>query len=130
MKLLTIISDGVGNPIADVTELLSKHDIDIRDIDFNQMGGESFLSLAVSEYDKSLELLVNAGFRAISNDIVLLRAEDRPGALAEIARNMAENSIEIRSLTLVNTKSQTPVVAVATSDNEKVRSLYASQVVN
>jgi len=130
MKLLTIVSDNTRNPIAEVTELLAKHEIDIRDIDFSQMGVDSCLSLAVSDYDKGLELLMDAGYQVISNDIVLIRAEDRPGALAEIAKKLGDQGVAIRSLTLVNSSANVTLVAVATSDNKKVRELYADQAVN
>ncbi|MFK7733134.1 MAG: hypothetical protein AB8B48_16060 [Pseudomonadales bacterium] len=130
MKLLTILSDNIRNPISEVTELLAKHKVDIRDIDFNQMGADSYLSLAVSDYDKGFELLMGAGYQVISNDIVLIRTEDRPGALAEISKKLSENGVAIRSLTLVNAHANDPLVAVATSDNKRVRELYADQAVN
>lgn len=130
MKLLTILSDSTRNPIAEVTDLLANHHVDIRDIDFNQMGSDSYLSLAVSDYDKGFELLMGAGYQVISNDIVLIRTEDRPGALAEISKKLSENGVAIRSLTLVNAHANDPLVAVATSDNKKVRELYAEQAVN
>jgi len=130
MKLLTILSDTTRNPIAEVTELLARQEIDIRDIDFSQLGAASYLSLAVSDYDRGLELLMAAGYQVISNDIVLIRAEDRPGALAEIAKKLSDQGVAIRSLTLVNSSSNIPLVAVATSDNNKVRELYTEQLVN
>lgn len=130
MKLLTILSDSTRNPIAEVTDLLANHNVDIRDIDFNQMGSDSYLSLAVSDYDKGFELLMGAGYQVISNDIVLIRTEDRPGALAEISKKLSENGVAIRSLTLVNAHANVPLVAVATSDNKKVRELYSEHAVN
>lgn len=130
MKLLTILSDSTRNPIAEVTDLLANHNVDIRDIDFNQMGADSCLSLAVSDYDKGFELLMGAGYQVISNDIVLIRTEDRPGALAEISKKLSENGVAIRSLTLVNAHANVPLVAVATSDNAKVRELYSDHAVN
>ena len=130
MKLLTILSDSARNPIAEVTDLLANHKVDIRDIDFNQMGSDSYLSLAVSDYDKGFELLMGAGYQVISNDIVLIRTEDRPGALAEISKKLSENGVAIRSLTLVNAHANVPLVAVATSDNSKVRELYSDHAVN
>ena len=61
------VKTSTRNPIAEVTELLAKHEVDIRDIDFSQMGADSCLSLAVSDYDKGLELLMGAGYQVISN---------------------------------------------------------------
>ncbi len=130
MKLLTIVTENSRNPIAEVTELLTKEGVDIRDIDFNQYGSDAYLSLAVSDYDKGLRLLLDAGYQTVSNDTVLIHTEDRPGALATLSRTLAENGVRIRSLTLVNHNSDTPLVAVATSDNDSVRKIFADKVVN
>lgn len=130
MKLLTVICESSGNPIADITALLSDNGIDIRDIDFQQMGDNAFLSLAVSQHDRSLALLMNAGYQTVSNEIVLLRGEDRPGALAEISRMLMEQGVAIRSLTLMANNAEGALIALATSDNEKVRAIFAGQIVN
>ncbi len=78
MKRITIICKAAFNPVTEATELLGRHDINIQDIDFNQFGEDAFLRIAVSDYDTSLSLLINGGFKAVSDDIVLVRGEDRP----------------------------------------------------
>ncbi|MBR9912829.1 MAG: hypothetical protein GYB33_21010 [Gammaproteobacteria bacterium] len=130
MKLITIICKAAVNPVTEVTELLGQEQINIEDIDFNQFGEEAFLSIAVSDYDRSLALLTGAGFNAVSDDVVLLRGEDRPGELAEIARALTNRGVQIRSLTLMEISSGGAVVAITTSDNAAVREAFSDQVVN
>lgn len=130
MKRITIICKATFNPVTEVAELLGKHNINIRDIDFNQIGEEACLTVAVSDYDQSLALLTHAGFNAVSDDVVLLRGEDRPGELAHIARTLTERGVQIRSLTLMQTCRAGAVVAVSTSDNDTVREIFAGQIVN
>jgi hypothetical protein len=130
MKLLTILCGPTDNPITRVTTLLGNHDIDIRSIDFSEVGGQAFLNLAVSDYDAALKLLVEAGYQTVSNEIVLLRTEDRPGALAQLAQQISNHGIGIRSLTLMQADSEAIVCAVATTDNPRVRELFGSDVVN
>ena len=113
-----------------VTELLGEHGIDIRSIDFVEHGDEAWLNLAVSDHDRALALLIDQGYRAVSNDIVLLRTRDEPGALAQVARRITDHGIAIRSLTLMQIGDAGLVVAVATSDNPAVRELFGDAVLN
>lgn len=130
MKLLTIIGAQADNLVTRVTELLGERNIDIRSMDFSESGGQAFLNLAVSDYDAALKTLVEAGYQTVSNDIVLLRTEDRPGALAQVSRQITDQGIGIRSLTLMQVDSEGIVCAVATTDNPRVRELFGANVVN
>ena len=130
MKLLTIICRSTDNPVTRVAELLGEQGIDIRSMDFTERGDQAFLNLAVSDYDQALALLVGAGYQTVSNDIVLLRTEDQPGALAQVSRQITDQGIGIRSLTLMQVDSEGVVCAVATTDNPRVRELFSADVVN
>lgn len=130
MKLLTIICQSTENPVTRVAELLGERGIDIRSMDFSERGDQAFLNLAVSDYDQALALLIGAGYQTVSNDIVLLRTEDQPGALAQVSRRITDQGIGIRSLTLMQVDSEGIVCAVATTDNPRVRELFSADVVN
>lgn len=130
MKLLTIICRSTDNPVTRVAELLGEQGIDIRSMDFTERGDQAFLNLAVSDYDQALALLVGAGYQTVSNDIVLLRTADQPGALAQVSRQITDQGIGIRSLTLMQVDSEGVVCAVATTDNPRVRKLFSADVVN
>lgn len=129
MRSITIVFKAAANPMTEVTQLLGEQAINIQDIDFKQFGDDAFLSVAVSDYDRALSLLIGKGFNTISDEIVLLRGEDRPGELARISRSLTELGVDIRSLTLMDVDAGVPVVAVSTTDNERVRKVFAGQVV-
>jgi hypothetical protein len=130
VKLLTILCESTDNPVTRVAELLGGHGIDIRTMDFSEHGDRAFLNLAVSDYDQALALLIGAGYQTVSNDIVLLRTADRPGALAKVSRRLTDQGIGIRSLTLMQVDREGIVCAVATTDNPRVRELFGDDVVN
>lgn len=130
MKLLTIICDSTENPVTRVAELLSAEGIDIRTMDFVEHGAQAFLNLAVSDHDAALALLIGAGYKTVSNDIVLIRTEDKPGVLARVSRKISDQGIGIRSLTLMQVDSEGIVCAIATTDNPRVRELFGNDVVN
>ena len=130
MKLLSVICESSENPVTRIAELLGERDIDIRSMDISAQGDRAFLNLAVSDYDTALALLIAAGYQVVSNDIVLLRTEDRPGALAQVSRKISDQGIGIRSLSLMQVDREGIVCAVATTDNPRVRALFGADVVN
>lgn len=130
MNTITIICKNNRNPVTEVTELLAQKDINISDINFQQFGENAFLSISLEDYDAGLSHLLEAGFHAVPDDIVLVRGEDRPGALAKISRTLTEENVQIRSLTLMEINSSGAILALATNDNETVRKLFADQIVN
>ena len=66
IKRITVIGDDWPGTLAEVTELLSGMDIDIRDISTKIVADDAFLTLVVSDYDRSLNALISAGFNAIA----------------------------------------------------------------
>ncbi len=130
MKQITILCKQDSNPLTEVAELLGNHNVDIRDINYQQIGEQPFLNLITNDNDQSLALLTGAGYLAIADETLLLQQDDRPGALAAISRSVTDAGIQIRSLTLVVQESSHTVVAISTSDNAKVRELFSGRVLN
>jgi hypothetical protein len=75
----------------------------------------------------SLAVLTSAGYNAVTEDVLLARVEDRPGALAQLSRRLGEAQLDIRGLNMVQRNDGWAVVAIATSDNAKAREILAGQ---
>jgi len=118
------------NPVTEVTELLSAEGLDIRDLNFQQLGQDSLLSVTADDYDKCLAVLAAADYSALSDETVLIRAEDRPGALAKLSRTITDLGVDIRSLSIVNICGADDIVAVSTSDNSTVREHFHEMLLN
>ncbi len=129
MKQMSIICKG-GSPVTEITELLGAHDIDIRDLNFHHQGDDAILNLVADDSDKCWQLLTEHGYAVIADETLLLKVEDKLGMLAKVSRSIADLGVDIRSLTLLNINNGGDVVAVSTSDNDKVRALYGEQVIN
>jgi hypothetical protein len=129
MKQISIMSRS-DNTVAELTALLSANDLDIRDMSFVSAGNNGVINLRVEDCDTCLALLAANGYDAISDETLLLKLADRPGALAGLSRQISDAGIAIRSLTLVGTQEKEGVVAISTSDNSAVRALYPDTVIN
>ena len=130
VKRITVIGDDRPGTLAEVTEILGQSGIDIRDISANTMGDDAFLTLQVTEYDRALNVLMAAGFNAISEESVVIRIEDKPGALAAIARRLADEDIDIRGISMLHQNGNHSAVAISSNDDGRVRSLFADQLYN
>ena len=130
MRQLTIVSRSYRDLVADITELLARNEIDIRNIDSHLAGQDAYIKLVVSNYDKSLTLLTEAGYNAVSDDSVLLRVIDRPGSLARISREIADHGINTRAITMLHNDNGYTVAAISTDCNSKVREIFQDSLVN
>lgn len=130
MQRITIVCKANENPVIEITALLANHQINIEGFDFNQFGESAYLSISVSDYDASLSLLKNRGYSAVSDDAVLIRGDNRPGELAEIARTLADAGVQIRSIAIMEASPGYGVAAITTDRNDVVREIFSEQLVN
>ena len=130
MKKISVLCRGGNNPVTEITELLGNHGIDIRDINYQEFGAHAVLTLVPDKIDETLSLLASSDYSALSDDTVLIQVEDKPGVLGQISRGISDLGVDIRSLTLMTIGDNTDVVAVSTTDNDKVRMHYAEQLIN
>ena len=129
MKQISIICK-TPNPVTDITELLSDNGLDIRDMNFRKLGGDGVISLIADDHDKCLAVLNEAGYSALTDETLLISAEDKPGALARLSRTITDQGVDIRSLTLVEIHDAIDIVAISTTDNDKVRRLFKATLLN
>ena len=130
MKQITIVSPNQPEVMSLITELLTENQIDIRHFDSYVAGDDLFIKLLVDDYDRGLSVLTAANYQAIPEETVLVRVEDKPGALAQIARKMTDQRINVRSVTLVHQGQQYWSVAISSDCNDRVREIFKDVLVN
>lgn len=131
MKRVTVISRDYPGLLADISELLAGKGLDIRDLVAQQPDGDHcFLTLLLSDYDLGLKTLTEAGYKTVSEEVVLIRIADRPGELARVARTLADNNIGLRAVSMVHEGEDHNAVAVSSDDNDGVRKLFRKQLVH
>lgn len=124
MKQITVVGRDRPGVLAELAELLLAEGLDIRDVESQIVGEDLFLKLVLSDYDRGLAVLAAAGYQAIPRENVLLRIEDEPGALARLARRLADAGIDIRGISLVHQSGQHCAVAISSSDDARVREIF------
>ena len=123
MKQITIITENRAGEVAEITALLAGLEINIVNIEIEKGEELGVITLAVDKYDAALRALREAGFQAISQDALVVRLEDRPGALAEIAARFKDEAIELRSMHIIQRKTGRAHVSIVTTDNKRASEL-------
>jgi hypothetical protein len=65
----------------------------------------------------------------MSDEVLTLQVENVPGALARVASELAEASLDIRMMRTVSRQAESCIVTIATSDNEQAKHLLADRLV-
>lgn len=131
MKQITIVSNNRPGLAAEITEALATHNINIENIDAETAGDTAVAILTVDRYDDALNVLNTIpNIRAVSEDAILIRLADKPGALAEIARRFKDANINLRSLRFIHKDSGHGIVAICTERSEEALELVRDVLIS
>ena len=119
MKQLTVLVPNQPGQLAKISEVLAARGINIEDFDVESHGADGLISLTVDKYDAALRALRDAGFRAVTQDTLLIRLEDKPGALAAVAVRLKDAGIDLRSMHIVRRTESVSIATLVTDQNAK-----------
>ena len=114
MKQLTIVAPDRPGLLAEVTDSLAADGINIETFDAEAVGSAAIIRLTVDQYDKALQSLHRAGHAPVTEDALLIQLDDKPGALAAVAKRFRDAGVNMRSLRIVHTSGGQTVAAIAT----------------
>lgn len=129
MRSIRVVVPNRPGLLAELTEVLAARGIDIAQIVVETHDAGAVVRMEVEDEDAALGVLTDAGYHAVSDDVLLARIEDRPGSLAALSRRLADARLDIRSLHHVRRESGFALVAVSTDDNLRARELLGPAAV-
>jgi hypothetical protein len=112
MKKITIVDTDRPGLLADITKILAEQNININYIEADAHKDIGIVILSVDKYDEALNSLKNANFYAFTENVIILKLKDQPGALAKIAMRFKEADINMRSIRIVKRENDFAIVAV------------------
>jgi hypothetical protein len=96
MKDLTVIMDDQPGKLADLGEATGRAGINIAGLCAMVGDGKGFIHILVEDEAAAREALEGAGIRvADEREAVVVDLHDKPGAMGEIARDLAEAGVNI-----------------------------------
>jgi hypothetical protein len=129
MKQIVIVTQNRAGLLADISEALAAREINIETIDAEEVHDLAVVELTVDRYDEALQSLRDAGFEAVTEDALLIRLRDEPGALAKVARRFKEANIDLRSVRIIRRQRGSTLVALATERTEEAKALVKEYLV-
>jgi hypothetical protein len=85
--------------------------------------------LQAEPYDEALRILTDSGYHAVSEEVLVIRIKDEPGALAKVATRFCEPQININAMRIIRRDGGWASVIISTNDNERARTLLADCLV-
>src|ERR1039457_5192092 len=130
MKQITIITpaDRPGT-VADIAERLAARGVNIVEMNASDDHVHGVIILEAEPYDEALRALADAGYHAISEDLLAIRIKDELGARAKVPARFRGPKINIHSMRFARRDGGWATVILTTSDNVRARELLADCLV-
>ena len=117
-RIVIMARDEVG-VLADITTTLAHANINLESINTQVNGEHGTIILSTDDTDRALIALADAGYSAVTDEAMLIRLKDEPGALARIAQRFSEAGINIRSVHILDRKDGVATIALSTSPEDR-----------
>lgn len=127
MQRITVVSHNRPGVLAEVTDLLAFKGISMISIVAEARGSDGVIHIDLDDKDcdAALAELTAACYNAVTEDVLLARIQDRPGAVAHLSRRLLEANLDVRGLNMVQRDDGWAVVAIATNDNTLAREVLS-----
>jgi len=94
-KQLAVFLENRPGMLAEVTDTLAEAKINIYAITTSDTVDHSVIRLVVSDYRKAQHVFEERGTLVVEDDVLMIDGTNKPGALAAIAKKLADGKINI-----------------------------------
>ena len=114
-RIIIMVNNEVG-VLADITGLLAGAGINVESMNTQTARERGAIIMTVNDTDHALSILNQAGYKAVSDDSVVVRLRDEPGALAGVADRLKQAGVNIQNLHILARQDGYALIALTTSD--------------
>ena len=82
----------------------------------------------MDQCDRALRVLRNAGWNAITEDALIVRVKDEPGAIAHLAKRFRDANLQVRSMRIVQHHGDWGASAVSAEPMEEAQALVKDEL--
>ena len=129
MKQLTVLVRNEVGVAATIAACLADRGVNIEEIDIEGVEDRGIVVLKVDRYDDALRALSEEGFHVVTQDALLVRLEDKPGALAAIAMRLKDARLDLRSMHILRRDEGGTIASLVSSDNAKAADILRNVLV-
>ena len=124
-RIVVMANNQVG-VIADITAVLANAGINLESIDTEASSEQEAVVLTTDNSDRALYVLNQAGYKAVGDEVLVLRLRDEPGALAQVAENLKQAGVNIQSMHILNRHGGYAMIALTTNDRARTLDAISS----
>lgn len=132
MKQITIVTETKAGLVAEISEVLGSPGININSLVAPDTPGHyGVVVLTVDRYDEALVALRDASYPAVTEDGIVVRIPDDPGALAKLSRRFYDANIGLRSARIIRRdRNGFGLAALCTECTEKAPDLVRDVLIS
>jgi hypothetical protein len=123
MKQIAVVAPSRAGVLAEMTQALADAGVNIDTLDAESAGEQGVVVLTVDRYDVALQALHRAGFTAVTEDALLIKLSDEPGALAAVMMRFKDASLNVRSVRFMCRRDGYAVVAIGVERTDEAVAL-------
>lgn len=129
-RIIVMVKNEVG-VIADIARCLANADINMKTINTEATSEKGVIIITTDQDDLALQVLTREGFKAVTDEPLVIRLRDEPGALAKVAERFKTAQVNIQSLHILDRRADHATVAISLSpeDRTKAESLLDGETI-
>lgn len=128
IRQISVFVENKKGSLVQITETLSRENIDLRAMSIADTQDFGILRLIVSDTDKAVDILRKENCIVSVNEVTGVRMQNKPGALATVVKVLDDNNINMEYMYAFN--GSTPhhsYLVLRVDDNEKVAQLLLQE---
>ena len=126
---IVILANNQVGVIADITKILADAGINLESINTEATEEQGALILTTDNTDHALYVLNQAGYKAVGDEVLVIRLRDEPGALAKVAESLKQASVNIQSMHILNRNAGHAMIALTTNDRARAEAAIGSDTI-
>ncbi len=128
LKQVSIYAENKKGCFKTITGLLMENDINILGSVTNDSAEYGIIRMVVSDPDKCIEVLRNAGFICKTTSVIAVECEDKVGALDSILKTLYESNININYVYLsFNRVTGQPIMVMHADEASAVENILINK---
>lgn len=126
VKQISVFLENAAGQLASFTDVLSKHDIDMRALSIAETRDFGILRIIVNDPDKTAEILKEEGYVFSITPVIAVAVSDEPGSLVHILHILGENNINLEyTYAFITRKKEGAYLVFRVEDTDKAIAILA-----
>ena len=127
MQRIVIMAENRIGTVARIAGTLAEGGVNLNSIATENEGQHGVVIITTDRTDHALAILNQAGFKAVADEAVLVQLADQAGALANLAGELKDAGLSIRTFHIIERRDDYATAAITTDDQEKAKTALADR---